>query len=318
MYTTFIRLVTHGCSLEYLYNEMSTTATTTTTVKSATVTAIENATTSAAKLALATVTETKTRTFYYPFKNMKSMETLTKTTAATLNMEESYTSSSSSKGTTTNAKHFLPQLLKSNESQQQLHLHEHQHELQLAPTARTNTPLLLLHTPTSKLTRRPLSSSPSTTSSAKASHRQCTPTTNMVKPPLFEVKLELVGMQIRYQPTFESNVENNFQQIVEQLLLDISRACNCMPRIFRDNSTTLSSDDEWCDIYAEQTTETKLIHDYSNVKQQLQQQLQPNKGRELEDFVESQVDSKRDTTTAMTNKKFTTATAKGIISLSNS
>jgi len=35
---------------------------------------------------------------------------------------------------------------------------------------------------------------------------------------------------------------NNFQQIVEQLLLDIKQTCDCMPRIVADNA--LSEDDE--------------------------------------------------------------------------
>ncbi|XP_037811861.1 dynein beta chain, ciliary, partial [Lucilia sericata] len=304
-------------SLEYLYNEMSTTATT--TVQSATATENNNATTSAAnsKLALATITETKTRTFYYhPLKNMKSMETSTKTTVTattTINVEVTSPSSllssspttTTTKSTTTNAKHFLPELLKNSQSQNQQHVYE-KHELQPLPltTAPTTKTLLLQPLTPNKLTRRPLSSSCSPLSSKICLREPITSAIN-IKSPLFEVKLELLGMQIRFQPTFESNVENNFQQIVEQLLQDISRACNCMPRIFRDNSTTLSSDDEWGDIYAEPTTKAKQIHDYRN--------RQPNKGRQHEDIIASQVVGKIDTTTtAMTNKTFAAATIKDV------
>ncbi|KAH8326498.1 hypothetical protein KR067_009278 [Drosophila pandora] len=60
--------------------------------------------------------------------------------------------------------------------------------------------------------------------------------------PLFEVKLELTETEIRFSPAFDESVENNFQQIVEQLLLDIKQTCDCMPRIVADNA--LSEDDE--------------------------------------------------------------------------
>nr|XP_032294976.1 dynein heavy chain 9, axonemal [Drosophila virilis] len=59
--------------------------------------------------------------------------------------------------------------------------------------------------------------------------------------PLFEVKLELTETEIRFSPAFDASVENNFQQIVEQLLLDIKQTCDCMPRIVSDNA--LSDDD---------------------------------------------------------------------------
>lgn len=60
--------------------------------------------------------------------------------------------------------------------------------------------------------------------------------------PLFEVKLELTETEIRFSPAFDASVENNFQQIVEQLLLDIKQTCDCMPRIVADSA--LSEDDE--------------------------------------------------------------------------
>lgn len=60
--------------------------------------------------------------------------------------------------------------------------------------------------------------------------------------PLFEVKLELTETEIRFSPAFDASVENNFQQIVEQLLLDIKQTCDSMPRIVSDNS--LSDDDD--------------------------------------------------------------------------
>ncbi|XP_037943923.1 dynein beta chain, ciliary-like [Teleopsis dalmanni] len=62
--------------------------------------------------------------------------------------------------------------------------------------------------------------------------------TNIVPPPLFEVKLELVETEIRFSPSFEVSAENNFQQIVEQLLQDINQTCNCIPRIVGDNALT--------------------------------------------------------------------------------
>jgi len=54
--------------------------------------------------------------------------------------------------------------------------------------------------------------------------------------------LELTETEIRFSPAFDASVENNFQQIVEQLLLDIKQTCDCMPRIVADNA--LSEDDE--------------------------------------------------------------------------
>ncbi|KAH8382612.1 hypothetical protein KR009_004377 [Drosophila setifemur] len=62
--------------------------------------------------------------------------------------------------------------------------------------------------------------------------------------PLFEVKLELTETEIRFSPAFDASVENNFQQIVEQLLLDIKQTCDCMPRIVADNALSEEDDDD--------------------------------------------------------------------------
>ncbi|XP_068157565.1 LOW QUALITY PROTEIN: dynein beta chain, ciliary [Drosophila tropicalis] len=62
--------------------------------------------------------------------------------------------------------------------------------------------------------------------------------------PLFEVKLELTETEIRFSPAFDASVENNFQQIVEQLLLDIKQTCNCMPRIVADSALSEDEDDD--------------------------------------------------------------------------
>lgn len=58
------------------------------------------------------------------------------------------------------------------------------------------------------------------------------------KAPLFEVKLQLLlGSKINFEPTFASNVANNFQGIVQQLLNDIKLACDGIPRVFHDKAT---------------------------------------------------------------------------------
>jgi len=81
--------------------------------------------------------------------------------------------------------------------------------------------------------------------------------------PLFEVKLELTETEIRFSPAFDASVENNFQQIVEQLLLDIKQTCDCMPRIVADNA--LSEDDEddtaTVEFEQEQKQEPKEVED---------------------------------------------------------
>ncbi|XP_034662377.1 dynein beta chain, ciliary [Drosophila subobscura] len=69
-----------------------------------------------------------------------------------------------------------------------------------------------------------------------------TTTTTVNDAPLFEVKLELTETEIHFSPAFDASVENNFQQIVEQLLLDIKQTCDCMPRIVPDNA--LSEEEE--------------------------------------------------------------------------
>lgn len=58
------------------------------------------------------------------------------------------------------------------------------------------------------------------------------------------MKLELTETEIRFSPGFDASVENNFQQIVEQLLLDIKQTCDCMPRIVSDNSLSDDDDDD--------------------------------------------------------------------------
>lgn len=61
------------------------------------------------------------------------------------------------------------------------------------------------------------------------------------KSPLFEVQLQLAGTKIQYEPTFEANMKNNFQQIVEQLLQDIQQTCNHMKAIVADNALSSSA-----------------------------------------------------------------------------
>lgn len=305
MYTTFIRLVTHGCSLEYLYNEMSTTAMTTmtTTTKSST----EKSTTpaqAAATLKTFIKTETKTRTFCYPLNNIKSMEMMSSspTLPPTPSQTRRVTEEATLKTTTNNTKHFLPHLLKAKHIQSQKYQHE-QHDEILTPT--TNDP--------NNTTTSPYAPLHTHSSSSSATTAPTTVTLTTTKSPLFEVKLELSGMQIRFQPTFESNVKNNFQQIVEQLLQDISQACDCMPRIFHD---TAALSDEWCDIYVEDINENKLIHDFTTTTKTTAAtkhlKTEIHKAKAEQDEKETDEDNKMKTT-AMTNTKVT-STAKGIIS----
>ncbi|XP_017082814.2 dynein heavy chain 17, axonemal [Drosophila eugracilis] len=99
--------------------------------------------------------------------------------------------------------------------------------------------------------------------------------------PLFEVKLELTETEIRFSPAFDASVENNFQQIVEQLLLDIKQTCDCMPRIVADNA--LSEDDEDDDgdtatVEYEQEQKLKV----KPIQDQEQQQELELEGYELE------------------------------------
>ncbi|XP_067623613.1 dynein beta chain, ciliary [Eurosta solidaginis] len=64
--------------------------------------------------------------------------------------------------------------------------------------------------------------------------------------PLFEVKLELTNPEIHFVPSFSRSVENNFQQIVEQMLEDIHETSHeCMPgRIVDDKALSDDADDE--------------------------------------------------------------------------
>ncbi|XP_030369376.1 dynein beta chain, ciliary [Scaptodrosophila lebanonensis] len=71
-----------------------------------------------------------------------------------------------------------------------------------------------------------------------------TTTTAVGNGALFEVKVELTEAEIRFSPAFDESVEYNFQQIVEQLLLDIKQTCDCMPRIVADNALSECEDDE--------------------------------------------------------------------------
>jgi len=75
--------------------------------------------------------------------------------------------------------------------------------------------------------------------------------------PLFEVKLELTETEIRFSPAFDASVENNFQQIVEQLLLDIKQTCDCMPRIVADNALSEDDEDDTATVEFEQEQEQK-------------------------------------------------------------
>ncbi|KAM7359981.1 dynein beta chain, ciliary isoform 2-T2 [Cochliomyia hominivorax] len=362
-------------SLEYLYNEMSTTAATSVksatakgyaTIMSAAATATEITTAAAAENStVTTVTETKTRTFYKPLQNNTTSKTLTPTLVMEDFRSSSPTSSSaigkaieSAKGATTNSKHFLPQLLKTRQSHKQ-HIHKLIHNQEYEQQQQQRQRHDILHLPTTnilqllqqqpsqtKLLKRPVSSStyyPTSTfspSPSKLSPKETFPV-NSTKSPLFEVHLELLNMEIKFQPTFETNVENNFQQIVEELLEDINRACDKMPRIFCENSTTLSSDDDYENVmkctenYMKQNkeAETKLNHDYNNSnnlkqKQQPQQQEQQQHNEEtkikkpevcytttgVQEERNGKWQNKREsinsTMKMMTNKKFTLTTSK--------
>ncbi|XP_060647178.1 dynein beta chain, ciliary [Drosophila nasuta] len=82
--------------------------------------------------------------------------------------------------------------------------------------------------------------------------------------PLFEVKLELTETEIRFSPAFDASVENNFQQIVEQLLLDIKQTCDCMPRIVSDNA---HSDDEEEEKEEDEQEQEKLTDEQGDEQQ---------------------------------------------------
>ncbi|ALC45571.1 CG41497 [Drosophila busckii] len=116
-----------------------------------------------------------------------------------------------------------------------------------APTSSTALPnmarlvLQQITMPQATATIMPTPTTAATTATAATQVTE-TPTTGQHDAPLFEVKLELTETEIRFSPAFDASVENNFQQIVEQLLLDIKQTCDCMPRIVSDN--TLSEDDE--------------------------------------------------------------------------
>lgn len=115
---------------------------------------------------------------------------------------------------------------------------------------------------------------PQATSTAGAGASGAPPTANDA--PLFEVKLELTETEIRFSPAFDASVENNFQQIVEQLLLDIKQTCDCMPRIVADNAP---SEDDEDDDTATVDYEQELRRE---PKQDRAQELQERKKKDLE------------------------------------
>ncbi|XP_053970080.1 dynein beta chain, ciliary [Anastrepha ludens] len=99
--------------------------------------------------------------------------------------------------------------------------------------------------------------------------------------PLFEVKLELLpaetladamtgtdalytNTEIRFVPSFKVSVENNFQQIVEQLLEDIQQTSHdCMPRRIVDDKA-LSDENEDNDEDESSGNKSKSTHDNSD------------------------------------------------------
>lgn len=92
------------------------------------------------------------------------------------------------------------------------------------------------------------------------------------KMPLFEVQLELAETEIRFSPSFDLSVENNFQQIVKQLLEDVRQTCNCMPRIVVDDQMTFGGEeDKRLAEELKETDETK-VHGGAGV-------LKPKKAR---------------------------------------
>uniref|UniRef100_A0A1I8M433 Uncharacterized protein n=1 Tax=Musca domestica TaxID=7370 RepID=A0A1I8M433_MUSDO len=209
-------------SLEYLLNEMATTATVETsqplTTKPTTKTttamgeeAITATPTIAGTSAAATVAMEKSGV--NQTRTIKSIQTLTPTTTTT-----TLTELTVPKATTTTTKHFLPHLLKAIHSQQQ--------ELQFT----SNTPPF----------------SPSATMRSTPTSTPLEPSTT-TKAPLFEVKLQLLygARCIHFEPSLDTSEPTNFQQIVEQLLVDIEKACKCMPRIFQDDTPLTSSNE--CD-----------------------------------------------------------------------
>ncbi|KAH8251731.1 hypothetical protein KR038_005556 [Drosophila bunnanda] len=95
--------------------------------------------------------------------------------------------------------------------------------------------------------------------------------------PLFEVKLELTETEIRFSPAFDASVENNFQQIVEQLLLDIKQTCDCMPRIVADSALSEDDEDDDDDDDGEDTAKE------DDPDQEQGQVLEPEQDREQEE-----------------------------------
>uniref|UniRef100_A0A1I8NUQ9 Dynein heavy chain tail domain-containing protein n=1 Tax=Stomoxys calcitrans TaxID=35570 RepID=A0A1I8NUQ9_STOCA len=246
-------------SLEYLLNEMATTATvetfkppTTTTAAStlAPMEAKESCRVNQASRSLKSIqTPTLTRAGTKATSTTNAATaTMAKETAAAaaggtltplkteLTGSKATTTAQTLPTTTTTSKHFLPHLLKAIQGRHQTMEQQHQHQQQSQ-----HLPLSLDGIPTvthyQHWQRSPMRLTPLTETSTPA-HQH--PTATMVatkSSPLFEVKLQLHhDSRINFEPSFEASEATNFQQIVEQLLDDIEKACKCMPRVFQDDT----------------------------------------------------------------------------------
>ncbi|XP_073817377.1 dynein beta chain, ciliary-like [Musca autumnalis] len=215
-------------SLEYLLNEMATTATVETsqplTTKStaATTTAgvlAEDLATVTPTIAAATSAAIEENGGVNQTKTIKSIQTLTPTATTSTELTVPKTT------TTTSTKHFLPHLLKA------IHCHQEQQ-----PNFSPDDPTSSIY-PTTVMR-----STQSSTNSSSSNTQVGVPTT---KAPLFEVKLQLLhaAQCITFEPSLETSEPTNFQQIVDQLLVDIEKACKCIPRVFQDDTPLTPSNE---------------------------------------------------------------------------
>lgn len=269
---------------------MSTTATSATT-KNATTAMPSKLESQECNSVTVTETKTKTRTIYLYSQQQQQQQHLQEKNIIEITSEEAATTLTAAKAST-NAKNFLPQLLRSRQSQSRSQIQNQNQKFSSNANAFRQQPLIQQQQErvATRLTARNLD----------------IPTIKSL--PLFEVKLELLSIQIQFQPTFMPNVENNFQQIVEQLLQDIRTVYNSMPRIvLRDdvadnsddnNSTTPSSDDEFndADIYLPHENQNKKVFHRTTATATKDTQKQ---GKEQKS--ENQID-----------KKLATATTRGI------
>ncbi|XP_061387676.1 dynein beta chain, ciliary, partial [Musca vetustissima] len=231
-------------SLEYLLNEMATTATVETsqpltTTRTATTTSVnEDPITTMPTIAESTAAAATAAVEMCGVNQtsaIKSIQILTATTTQTpiRTSTTTLTELTVPKATTATAtKHFLPHLLKAIHSQQQQQL----------PNANDSAPL-------HPAMRSPLTHNTTNNSHPTKDHHPSITTTTPTKSPLFEVKLQLLygARCINFVPSLETSEPTNFQQIVEQLLVDIEKACKCMPRIFVEDDTPLTPASNECD-----------------------------------------------------------------------